>query len=113
MSVKAGQAQDVYRSLPEDERFAIASAAAEPGTMWLGDRAAPDEHAAMQPVYASQLVAALARRGHLLGGDELLSRPRTLPGTEPWEAELARRGRGARRGSAHTRHRSGPRGVCG
>jgi conjugative relaxase-like TrwC/TraI family protein len=82
-------AADVYRSLPEDERFEIASAvAAGPGTMWLGDLSAPDEHAATQPIYASELAAALA------------SRARTA------------RAAAAGQGSASARHQSWPRGAC-
>jgi hypothetical protein len=60
--------------------------------LWLGDPAGPDEHAAaQQPAYAPRLVTLLAARGHLTTGSEALSRSQPDHGSEPWEAELARR----------------------
>jgi hypothetical protein len=91
---RAQIAADIYRGLPNDERAGIASAVATAsGPLWLGDPADPDEHAAAQPAYAPQLVTLLAARGHLTTGSEALFRSQPDHGSEPREAELARRGR--------------------
>jgi hypothetical protein len=91
---RAQIAVDIFRGLPDDERAEIASAvAAASGTVWLGDPAGPDEDAAGRPAYARQLLTVLAARGHLTGGSVLLPRPQPDHGSEPREAELARRGR--------------------
>jgi conjugative relaxase-like TrwC/TraI family protein len=84
-------AADIYRSLPGSEREAIATAiAVTPGTMWLGDPAGPDEHAATQPGYADSLMALLARRGHMttaVGPSQVQPEHHE----RPLEADLARR----------------------
>ena len=91
---RAQIAADIYRGLPNDERAGIASAVATAsGPLWLGDPSGPDEHAAAQPAYAPRLVTLLAARGHLTTGSEALSRSQPDHGSEPREAELARRGR--------------------
>jgi hypothetical protein len=105
---RAQIAADIYRGLPDDERAGIASAvAAASGTVWLGDPAGPDEHAAAQPAYAPRLVTLLAARGHLTTGSEVLSRSQPDHGSEPREAELARRGRPGP-GRAERLHGTGP-----
>jgi hypothetical protein len=87
-------AADIYRSLPDHERADIAAAvAAAPGTLWLGDPAGPDEHAATQPGYAPQLIAMLTRERHLTAASDPFPRTQPVPDGEPWEAELARRRR--------------------
>ena len=82
----AKHAADTYRNLPADERAAIASTiAAAPGTVWLGNPAEPDEHAALHPAYADFLIAALAKRGHLTVAMKQAARPapsRRQPGAE-------------------------------
>ena len=91
---RAQIAADIYRSLPDHERAGIAAAvAAAPGTLWLGDPAGPDEHAATQPGYAPQLITMLARERHLTAASGPFPRTQPVPDSEPWEAELARRGR--------------------
>ena len=105
---RAQIAADIYRGLPDDERAGIASAVATAsGTVWLGDPARPDEHAAAQPAYAPQLVTLLAARGHLTTGSELLPRSQPDHRSEPWEAELARHGRPGP-GRAERLHGTGP-----
>ena len=105
---RAQIAADIYRGLPDAERARIASAVAiAPGTVWLGDPADPDEHAAAQPAYAPQLVTLLAARGHLTTGGEVLPRSQPDHSSEPWEAELARRGRPGP-GRAERLHGTGP-----
>ena len=87
-------AADIYRSLPDHERAGIAAAvAAARGTLWLGDPAGPDEHAATQSGYAPQLIAMLTRERHLTSASGPFPRTQPVPDREPWEAELARRGR--------------------
>jgi conjugative relaxase-like TrwC/TraI family protein len=87
---RAQTAADIYRSLPDHERAGIAAeVAVAPGTLWLGDPAGLDEHAATQPCYAPQLIATLTRGRHLTAASKTLP----VPDGEPWEAELARRGR--------------------
>ena len=105
---RAQIAADIYRGLPDDERAGIASAVATAsGTVWLGDPAGPDEHAAAQPAYAPQLVTLLAARGHLTTGSEVLPRSQPDRRSEPWEAELARHGRPGP-GRAERLHGTGP-----
>jgi conjugative relaxase-like TrwC/TraI family protein len=59
-------ATDIYQALPPGERVAIASAiAADAGPLWLGDRVQPDEHAVIQPAYASRLTTILTERGYM------------------------------------------------
>ena len=70
-TARAGLAAGIYRALPEHQRAAISGEMAERlGDLWFGNRAAPDEDAATQPVHAATLTAALARRPRLT-----LSRP--------------------------------------
>ena len=91
---RAQTAADIYRGLPDDERAEIASAVATAsGPLWLGGPAGPDEDAAARPAYAPQLVTLLTRRGRLTAASEFLLRSKPDHGSEPWEAELARRGR--------------------
>ena len=91
---RAQTAADIYRGLPDHERAGIAAAvAAAPGTLWLGDPTGPDEDTATQPGYAPQLIATLTRDRHLTAGSDPLPRPQPITDGEPWEAELARRGR--------------------
>ena len=106
---RAQIAADIYRSLPDDERAAIAAAvAAAPGTIWLGDPAGPDEHAAAQPAYAPQLVAtARQRRGTSRRAATLL--PRSQP--DHRQRALGSRTRAARTagaGRAERPHGTGP-----
>jgi hypothetical protein len=91
---RAQTAADIYRSLPDHERADIAAAvAAAPDTTWLGDPAGPDEHAATQPGYAPQLIAKLTRDRHLTAASDPFPQSQPVPDGEPWEAQLARRGR--------------------
>jgi hypothetical protein len=85
----AEHAADTYRSLPAEERAAIASMiTAAPGTAWLGNPTAPDEHAVLNPAYADSLIAALAKCGHL-GTAKQAARPE--PGYRQTMAESERR----------------------
>jgi conjugative relaxase-like TrwC/TraI family protein len=89
---RAQLAVDVYRGLSDAERAAIAGlVAGVPEAIWFGAVDGADEHAAVQRAHARQLVDVLARRGYLTDGSAL---PQRSPGagTEPVEAELARRG---------------------
>lgn len=80
--VTAQVAADIYRSLPEADRTAIATAVAtQAGVLWLGNHDHPDDEAAVHPAYADHLAATLAERGHM--------HPEA---NEPVEATLARRG---------------------
>ena len=97
-------AADIYRSLPGDERAAIAElVATTPGIIWLGDPARPDEHAAAQPAYARHLGSVLARRGHAPGGLAFLPDRQQAEEAEPTEAALARRGRPGQATGKHAR----------
>ena len=90
-------AADVYRSLPDDERAAIAEmVAADASGRWLGDPAGPDERAAVQHLYARQMVSVLAKRGYLAHWVDRLSARQTRPESAPLEAEFARHGRPGR-----------------
>ena len=94
---RARLAADIYRALAHGEREAIATEiAATPSSIWLGDPAIPDEHAAAQRAYADRLIAALTKRGHMTA----ISDPARLQHQHdrPLEADLARRGRGSNRG---------------
>jgi conjugative relaxase-like TrwC/TraI family protein len=87
-------AADIYRNLPGDERADIAAmVATTPGTIWLSDPAGPDEFAAVQPAYATQLGSVLAGRGHATGALTFLPERQQAEEGEPIEAALARRGR--------------------
>jgi hypothetical protein len=109
---RAQMAADIYRGLPDDERAGIASAVATAsGPLWLGDPADPDEHAAAQPAYAPRLVTLLVARGHLTTGSEALFRSQPDHGSEPREAELARRGRPGP-GSGERVRGTGPEGAA-
>jgi len=89
-------AADIYRALPGNEREAIATAiAATSGTMWLGDPAGPDEHAAIQPGYADALIAALTRR-RLMTTAVGTARVQPEHHRRPLEADLARRRRSSK-----------------
>ncbi len=95
---RAQTAADIYCSLPDHKRADIAAAvAAAPGTLWLGDPTGPDEHAATQPGYAPQLIAMLTRDRNLTAASAPFPQSQPVPGGEPWESELARRGRPGRR----------------
>jgi conjugative relaxase-like TrwC/TraI family protein len=97
---RAQLAADIYRALPGNEREAIATAiATSPGTMWLGDPDAPDEHAAIQPGYADSLTAMLTRRG-LMTTPVGPARVQNEHHGRPLEANLARRGRSFKPGRA-------------
>jgi hypothetical protein len=90
---RAQTAADIYRSLPDEGRAIVASlVAGGTASAWLGDPEVPDEHAAAKPADAPHLVSVLARRGHVTDGSNLLPGQRALIGSEPCEAELARRG---------------------
>lgn len=87
-------AADIYRALPQDERAAIGvTVAADAGVLWLGDRGQVDEFATAHPTYASQLLRALADRGHITGHFIVYGGHQPFTGDEPLEAELARRDR--------------------
>jgi hypothetical protein len=112
---RAQIADDIYRSLPDEERAIVASlVAGGTGSAWLGDPEVPDEHAAAQSAYAPHLVSVLARRGHVTDGSDLMPGQRAPIGSEPCEAELARRGRPEQRKAGRpvpepgARSRSGP-----
>jgi hypothetical protein len=95
---RARLAADIYRALPRSEREAIATEiAAASGSTWLGDPAAPDEHAAAQPAYADRLSAELTKRGHMAAISDP-ARPQHGHHERPLEADLARRGRDRNRG---------------
>jgi hypothetical protein len=69
--IRAEDAADVYRSLPDEERTIVASlVAATSETLWLGDPGGPGEHAAARPAYAPRLNMVLASRGHLSNSNE-------------------------------------------
>jgi hypothetical protein len=91
-------AADLYLSLPPAERTAVSTAMAERlGVLWFGARAETDDHAATRPIYATQLAAALAERGHLTQQITVQTSPAgtantiVTPGERPIEADYARR----------------------
>jgi hypothetical protein len=103
-------AADLYLGLPTTERAAISAAMAERlGVLWFGAHAETDDHAATRPIYAAQLAAALAERGHLT--QQIAVQTSTVgaaaaidvPGGRPVEADFARRhaGRTTRTGARH------------
>jgi hypothetical protein len=57
----------------------------------------------VQPAYAPQLAAMLAGEGHLSDRNDLLPRPRALPGPDPAETGPARRRRSGSGGSERPR----------
>ena len=103
-------AADLYLGLPAAERAAISEAMAERfGVLWFGARAETDDHAVTRPIYATQLAAALAERGHLTQQIAVQIPPTgatiafVAPGEGPVEADFARRhaGRASRNGALH------------
>jgi hypothetical protein len=84
---------DLYLALPDAERAAVNMAMAERlGTLWFGARREVDDFAATRPMYAPQLTAALAERGHV-AQEPTLPSPHgdTQPAAEaPVEAALVR-----------------------
>jgi hypothetical protein len=93
----AGQATaqtgaDIYRSLPEEERGAIAGLiAAGPGAVSFSGLAGADEIAARYAGNAACLTAVLADRGYVIGSECLSPLQDPESGGEPYEAVLARR----------------------
>jgi hypothetical protein len=101
-TARAQLAADVYRNLPDSEREAITAAiTAIPGAIRFGDPNGPHEHAVAQSAYTASLSAALARRGHMTIAPAP-ARIQPEHAERPIEADLARRGRGTRRGHTTT-----------
>jgi conjugative relaxase-like TrwC/TraI family protein len=87
-------AADVYRSLPADERTALAEIiTAAPGSPLAGAPSGADEYAAVQPAYARQLTSTLAAQGHITStaGHHLGQQAAEL--NEPTESGQAQRSR--------------------
>jgi conjugative relaxase-like TrwC/TraI family protein len=85
-------AADIYRALPGEERAVVAELVAiAPGGIWLGGLAGPAEDALAQPAHSEQLVSVLARRGHLIGGADLLPGQEPAGESKPLEAQPTRR----------------------
>jgi hypothetical protein len=81
-------AVDTYLALPDADRSAIASAAAERlGPLWFGGIHQTDD-AITRRAYAAELTTALIERGHLTG---TMRHPRTPPAETPVEATLMQR----------------------
>jgi hypothetical protein len=100
-------ASDIFRNLPDQERATVAElVAATPGGLWLGDAANPDERTAAQPAYARQMTRVLSNQGHLTGGADAAPGRPPAGGSEPVEADLARRGRSWRGKTGHPEKRS-------
>jgi hypothetical protein len=104
--IRSQLAADVYRTLPEDERAAISKElAARLGPLWFGDRAAPDEQAAVQPAYGAKLTDALIKHGYLT---TVAIPGSTIADEEPLEASLARRPKVRHRPGSTLRHTPEP-----
>jgi hypothetical protein len=87
--IRSRIAIDIYLTLPDAERNAIASDIAQRlGPLWFGDPRQADDAAVTRPTYAPELTQALVDRDHLIGG---LCRPRASQAEMPVEAALIQR----------------------